>query len=66
MARDRETPCKSYVCEGECTKGRSAEHNGYCQRCKLYVARCREHHVNKKKLELEKVYKKESIKMMNE
>lgn len=66
MARDRETPCKSYICEGECVKGRPGTHNSYCQRCKLYVARCREHHANKKKIELDKVRKKEAIKMKNE
>ena len=60
MARDRETPCKSYVCEGECKKDRTAEHKGYCQRCKLYEARCREHHVNRKKEKLNKIRMNES------
>lgn len=59
MAKDRLTPCKSYICEGECKKGRDAEHNGYCQKCGKYVPRARERHLNKKKQELEKIRKKE-------
>jgi hypothetical protein len=59
MAKDRETPCKSYVCEGECKKGREAEHKGYCQRCDKYVPRVKERHINRKKQELEKIRMKE-------
>lgn len=66
MARDRETICKFYICEHECEKGRDAEHNGYCQRCKLYKARCHEHHANKKKTELDKVNQKEANELINE
>lgn len=61
MAKDRETPCKSYVCENHpCEKGREAEHNGYCQKCGKYEARCREHHVNRKKEKLNKIRMNES------
>lgn len=59
MAKDRETPCKSYVCEGECKKGRTAEHKGYCQKCDKYVPRAKVRHLNRKKQELEKIRKKE-------
>lgn len=55
MSKDRETPCKFYVCAGECTKGREAEHNGYCQHCNKYVPRARVRHLNKKKEELQKI-----------
>ena len=59
MAKDRLTPCKSYVCEGECKKGRTAEHKGYCQRCDKYKARARIRHLNLKKLKLNKIREKE-------
>ena len=36
MSRDRIEPCKSYICKGECKKGRDADHNGYCQKCGKY------------------------------
>ena len=47
--KDRETVCEYYICKGECDKGREAEHNGYCQRCRLYKPRAKERHINKKK-----------------
>lgn len=59
MSKDRETPCKFYVCAGECTKGREAEHNGYCQHCSKYVPRARVRHLNKKKEKLQKIREKE-------
>ena len=59
MAKERITPCKFYICEGECTEGREAEHNGFCQRCRKYKPRAFEKHLNRKKEELEKVRKKE-------
>lgn len=59
MARFREEPCKSYVCIGECLKGRTAEHNGYCQKCAKYEPRVRKKHPNKKKQKLEKIRKEE-------
>ena len=59
MAKDRETPCKLYVCEGECKKGRTAEHKGYCQKCGKYVPRVKDRHINRKKQKLEKIRKKE-------
>ena len=66
MAKDRLTVCKFYACEGNCTKGREGTFNTYCQRCDKYQARCKEHHVNKKKVELDKVRKNEAMKMMHE
>lgn len=54
MSKYRETPCKYYMCLGECKKGRTAEHKGYCQHCDKYYPRAKEHHVNKKKLYNEK------------
>ena len=59
MARDRETPCKFYICAGECKKGRTAEHRGYCQKCKLYEPRARVEHLNKKKQKLDKLRREE-------
>lgn len=49
MSKDRIEPCESYVCKGECTKGRDADHNGYCQKCGKYRPRIRRKHINKKK-----------------
>ena len=60
MAKVRLTPCKYYICAGECKKGREAEHNGYCQKGGKYVPRVRERHINRKKQELEKIRKNES------
>ena len=59
MARFREEPCKHYVCVGECAKGRTAEHNGYCQKCGIYEPRVRKKHLNKKKQKLEKIRREE-------
>lgn len=59
MAKDRLTPCKYYVCAGECAKGRKAEFNGYCQRCDKYIPRARVKHLNMKKKKLEKIRKVE-------
>ena len=56
MAKDRETPCKNYEFEGgECKKGRTAEHRGYCQRCDKYEPRAKVHHLNRKKQKLDKI-----------
>ncbi len=49
MAHYRETPCLYYICKGECTKGRDAEHGNYCQKCDKYFPRVKERHINKKK-----------------
>ena len=57
MAKDRIEPCISYICKGECKKGRDANHNGYCQKCNKYVPRVRERHKNMKKEKLEKIRK---------
>ena len=57
--RDRIELCKYYQCKGERTKGREADHNGYCQKCGKYEPRVRRRHLNKKKQELEKIRKNE-------
>lgn len=60
MAKDRLEPCKNYEYEGgECKKGRTAEHRGYCQKCKLYEPRARVGHVNRKKEKLDKIRREE-------
>lgn len=59
MSKLRETPCKYYVCKGECTKGRDAEQTGYCQTCDKYISRVRERHLNQKKIKIEKLKSKE-------
>jgi len=61
MAKDRQTPCLHYICAGQCTKGREAEHTGYCQRCDKYRPRAKVRHINQKKEELKKIRKKESF-----
>lgn len=45
MAKDRIEPCESYICKGECKKGRDADHNGYCQKCGKYKPRVRKRHI---------------------
>lgn len=59
MAKDRIEPCVSYTHEGMCKQGRIAEHNKYCQKCKLYEPRVRRKHPNMKKQKLEKIKKNE-------
>ena len=59
MAKTRETPCKYYVCKGECKKGREADHNGYCQHCNKSYPRARVRHINKKKAYLDKIKRSE-------
>ena len=59
MAKDRLTPCKYYICNGECEKSRDADHNGYCQKCDKYYPRARVRHLNKKKQKLDKIRKNE-------
>lgn len=59
MSKDRITPCKSYVCKGNCLLGRDADHNGYCQKCQKYIPRVRERHINKKKQKLDRIRSKE-------
>lgn len=54
MAKFREQPCKNYICNGECQKGREANYKGYCQHCDLYVPRANIKTENMKK---EKLYK---------
>lgn len=59
MAKTREEPCVSYVCQGECERGREADHHGYCQRCRLYKPRAKRKHLNLKKFKLNKLRKNE-------
>lgn len=59
MAKDRIEPCKFYICEGQCTKNRSASHKSYCQKCSKYVPRVRRKHINEKKRKLENIRRDE-------
>ena len=59
MAKLRETPCKFYICEGNCTKNREATHKKYCQHCGKYQPRAKVKHINKKKVKLDSIRKKE-------
>lgn len=60
MAKDRQTPCKSYICEDNpCKKGKIAKHKGLCQTCKAYEPRAHIKHQNLKKAKLEKIKKNE-------
>lgn len=59
MAKLRETVCMYYQVLGECKKGREANHQGYCQKCDKYYPRAKEHHINLKKKELDKIREKE-------
>lgn len=36
MAKDREIACKSYVCEGDCSKGKEGIFRKACQTCGSY------------------------------
>lgn len=56
MSKDRQDPCKFYICEHhQCEKGRVGEHKNYCQKCNLYQPRARVKHVNIKKQKLQKI-----------
>lgn len=59
MAKDRQTPCKHYICEGNCAKGREGSHNHYCQRCSKYEPRAHIKHENLKKQKLDRIRKTE-------
>lgn len=37
MAKDREYPCKYYLNEGNCSKGKEGTFSKKCQTCKSYV-----------------------------
>lgn len=50
MSKFREIPCKYYISFNECTKGREAEHNGYCQHCDKYCPRAKVSSLNKKRI----------------
>ena len=57
MAHDRVTPCKYYICKGQCSKGRVSDHTGYCQKCNKYEPRCKAKRINQKKKKLENIRK---------
>lgn len=59
MAKDRETPCIFYICEGSCTKKHKASHKKSCQKCGDYKPRVHEKHKNQKKEKLQKIREKE-------
>jgi hypothetical protein len=44
---------------GECSKGREASHNGYCQKCDKYYPRAKVRHINEKKKKLNEIKSKE-------
>lgn len=58
MSKDRITPCKFYVCYGECEKKRDADIFGYCQTCDKYQPRAKIKYKNHKKEKLDK-YRRE-------
>ena len=59
MAADRQTPCLYYICAGQCTKDRKADHAHYCQKCSKYRPRAKVRYTNRKKEKLEKIRKEE-------
>lgn len=60
MAKDRQTPCVSYLSEkNPCKKDRIAEHSGYCQKCDKYEPRSKVRHLNLKKEKIRKIREKE-------
>ena len=60
MSKDRLTTCTFYEYEnGECKKGRTGEHNGYCQKCDKYEPRAKVKHLNQKKEKLNKIKQNE-------
>lgn len=60
MAKYRETPCKYYICEHECSKSKDAEHKGLCQKCGKYIPRAKVRRINRKKQKLQKIREKEN------
>lgn len=59
MSKTRETVCKFYKSAGECSKGREANHFGYCQKCDKYYPRAKVRHINMKKKKLNEIKMKE-------
>ena len=39
MAKFHEAPCKYYLNEGNCEKGRDGKYRSYCQKCSKYEPR---------------------------
>ncbi len=39
MAKFHEAPCKYYLNEGNCEKGRDGTYRSYCQKCSKYEPR---------------------------
>lgn len=37
--KTRERQCESYICEGQCSKGREGTFYKYCQKCNKYRAK---------------------------
>ena len=66
MSKYRETPCKYYQSYGTCSKGRTAQHKGYCQHCDKYCPRARVLHLNKTKQYNEKQRKNDAAKARKE
>ena len=61
MAKDRIEPCKHYICEGNCEKGREGTLNHYCRRCDKYEPRAHIKHLNLKKAKLDKIKRTEKF-----
>lgn len=61
MAIYREQPCRFYVALGTCSKGRNAQHKGYCQHCGKYQPRAKVRRLNSKKQKLDKIRKGEYL-----
>ena len=59
MAKYREEICEKYICVHQCTEDKDAVHESTCQKCSKYVPRVRRKHLNKKKIELDKIRTKE-------
>ena len=49
MAIYREAVCVNYIALGQCSKGRDASHEHYCQKCDKYYPRAKAINKNKKK-----------------
>lgn len=68
MAKDREVACKSYVCEGNCSKGREGTFRKQCQTCNLYfpISGGRPARKDNRKQKNERRNKKELVKLVKQ
>ena len=68
MAKVREKPCKFYICEKNCSKGREGTFYHKCQTCNLYIplAGSKPARTDKRKEKNNKRNKKELIKAIKE